>query len=304
MNCKICKAQAVVSLRSHNAAFCADCFRDFFSRQVQRGIRGHGAGELFSPQEKVLVALSGGKDSLALMLELKLLGYSVCGLFIDLAIPNSSREARAWVEKFCQKHGLELRVIDLAEEGLAIPLVKKRLKRPVCSVCGKIKRHYFNRAALDGGFAALATGHNLDDETARLLSNTLRWDKAYLLVQGPLLAAKKGFVRKVKPLWRLTEFETANYAFITGIEHHCAPCPYSQGASFSILKGLLQELERAMPGRKLDFYQAFLERGRKAFAPLDACDDEQLRPCAECGSPTSADQLCGVCRIRLALAKK
>lgn len=297
MKCKICKATAVVSLRSHHAAFCADCFLKFFARQVERGIRSQ---QLFTHDDRILVALSGGKDSLALMLELSRQNYNVTGLHIDLAIPGSSAIARTTVERFCAKHGLPLIVKDLAAEGMAIPDVKKCLHRPICSACGKIKRYWFNKLALDGGFTALATGHNLNDEIARLFSNTLRWDTAYLSDQGPLLEGENGFARKVKPLWRLTEFETANYAFLMGIEHYHAPCPYSAGASFTFYKQLWQQLEEAMPGRKLDFYQGFLHRGRPAFARAEAEQGESVRPCIRCGYPSSSD-VCGICRIRDAL---
>ncbi|MBQ3059201.1 MAG: adenine nucleotide alpha hydrolase family protein [Desulfovibrio sp.] len=298
MKCKICKSTAVVALKSHNAGFCARCYKDFFARQVARGIESQ---KLFTREERILVALSGGKDSLALMLELARQDYDVTGLHIDLGIPGASAGARGVVERFCSKHGLKLMVRDMAAEGLPIPAVKARLNRPVCSACGKIKRHFFNKTALDEGFDALATGHNLDDEVARLFSNTLRWDTAYLSDQGPMLAGERGFARKVKPLWRLTEFETANYAFLMGIEHHYAPCPYSPGASFTTLKGLLQRLEAAMPGRKLDFYQGFLKRGRPVFARREAEEGIALNPCTLCGYPTSSGDLCGVCRIRAAL---
>lgn len=295
MKCKICGAQAAVALKSHNAAFCDKCYLDFFRRQIIRGIEGQ---KLFSKDEKILVALSGGKDSLALMLELSELGYNVSGLFIDLAIPESSVKARSLVEKFCSQYSLDLHIVDLAREGLAIPLVKKNLRRPVCSACGKIKRHYFNLMAVRGGYDALATGHNLDDEVSRLFSNTLRWDTAYLSDQGPRLEAEEGFARKVKPLWRLGEFETANYAFLRNIDHHMEGCPYSGGASFSQLKCVLQKLENAMPGKKLDFYQGFLARGREIFNMAEKTGGKKLTPCAECGSPTSSGELCGVCRIR------
>ncbi|MBQ9453006.1 MAG: adenine nucleotide alpha hydrolase family protein [Desulfovibrio sp.] len=298
MKCKICKANAVVALRSHNAAFCGPCYKAFFARQVIRGIESQ---KLFTHEEKILVALSGGKDSLSLMLELARQGYDVTGLHIDLGIPGSSAAARGVVERFCATHDFRLIIRETGAEGLPIPLLKERLHRPICSVCGKIKRYIFNRVALEGGFDALATGHNLDDEVARLFSNTLRWDSAYLSDQGPRLEGECGFARKVKPLWRLTEFETANYAFLMGIEHHYAPCPYSPGASFTTLKGILQRLEAAMPGRKLDFYQGFLQRGRSAFARCIAEKGMELAPCVECGYPTSSGDLCGVCRIRAAL---
>ncbi len=302
MKCTRCKDIAIIALPSHNAAFCETCFLDFFSRQVEKGIKASPLhkGPLFTHSDKLLVALSGGKDSLALMLELSLQGYNVTGLHIDLSIGSSSYKARQVVERFCNKHELKLIVKEMEEEGLPIPKVKARLKRPICSACGKIKRYYFNKTARDLGFTALATGHNLDDEVARLFSNTIRWDRAYLSDQAPLLEDTEGFGRKVKPLWRLGEFETANYAFLKGIENHHAPCPYSSGASFTKLKNLWVDLEEAMPGRKLDFYQGFLERGRPIFSEYEKENGAVLEPCTECSYPTSAG-VCGVCRIKEAL---
>ena len=300
MKCTRCKSTAVVALPSHNSGFCESCYLDFFTGQVEKGIRRQS---LFTHEDRILVALSGGKDSLALMLELSRLGYDVTGLHIDLAIPGSSEQARAAVEAFCARHGFALQVKEMAAEGLAIPLVKARLHRPVCSACGKIKRHYFNKVALEQGFTALATGHNLDDEVARLFSNTLRWDVSYLSDQGPALEAEQGhggFARKVKPLWRLSEFETANYAFLRGIDYHFAPCPYSKGASFTFHKKVWADIEEHMPGRKLDFYQGFLERGRPVFAREAESRGVELRPCAVCAMPTS-QEICGVCRIREAV---
>lgn len=300
MKCTRCKAPAVVALPSHNAAFCPDCYLDFFSRQVEKGIKKGDSEPLFTHADKILVAVSGGKDSLALMLELAKQGYNITGLHIDLDIGESSRAARRLVEAFCAKHNLPLQVLETAKEGLPIPLVKERLKRPICSACGKIKRHYFNKAALQGDFNVLATGHNLDDEIARLFSNVLRWDASYLGEQGPLLKAENGFARKVKPLWRLSEFETANYAFLQNIDYHTIPCPFSSGASFTTHKQLWAGLEEAMPGKKLSFYLEFLENGRKYFAKEHREGEAALRPCTSCGYPTSAE-VCGVCRIKEAV---
>ena len=107
---------------SHNAGFCRDCFLKFFTRQVERAIHGE---KLFTHEDRILVALSGGKDSLALMLELSRQGYDVTGLHIDLAIPGSSAAARRVVERFCAKHELPLIIKDMQAEGLPIPKVKK-----------------------------------------------------------------------------------------------------------------------------------------------------------------------------------
>ncbi|MBQ7606685.1 MAG: adenine nucleotide alpha hydrolase family protein [Desulfovibrionaceae bacterium] len=293
MLCRICKREACVALKSHNTAFCSDCFLQFFSRQVERGIEKEG---LLTRDDKILVALSGGKDSLSLMLELSRQGYAVTGFHLDLGIPNSSEKAREAVQAVCEKEKLPLVVESLATHDLAIPDVAAHIRRPICSACGTIKRYFFNRKAVELGMTVLATGHNLDDEVARLLSNTLRWDKSYLASQGPNLPAENGFVRKVKPLWRLTEFEIANYAFLQGIHNVYTTCPYSHGASFSVLKGLMQRLEEKMPGRKIDFYQGFLERGRPHFTANK--ETPPITPCPACSCPSSAEGLCSVCRMK------
>lgn len=297
MKCSRCKKLACVALPSHHAGFCKECYPLFFTKQVETAIRRE---KMFTRDERILVALSGGKDSLALMLELKLQGYNVTGLHIDLGIPDSSWKARQKVENFCDKQDLNLQVLEMEKEGLPIPDVKKHINRPVCAVCGKIKRHHFNRIAREGGYDALATGHNLDDEVARLFANTLRWDAAYLSDQGPNLPADDGFVRKVKPLFRLSEFETANYAFLKGIEIHSDPCPYASGASFTNHKELWGELEYRSPGQKFQFYHGFLRNGKPAFAKQQEKSGDHLSPCMECNSPTSVGT-CSVCRIKTAI---
>lgn len=298
MKCRRCKEPAQVALPSHNTAFCPDCFFLFYLRQVERAIKDHA---MLALGDRVLVALSGGKDSLALMVALSELGYNVSGLHVSLGIPGSSEEALRTVTTFCEERGFPLTVVDTPSLGLAIPEVKTRLRRPVCAACGKIKRHYFNQAALEGGYDAVATGHNLDDETARLFANTIRWDPDYLAGQGPYLPAADGFPRKVKPLYRLGEYENACFAFLKGITYATSACPYSQGASFTGHKALLETLELRSPGAKIAFYDGFLARGRPAFEHMREASPRPLVPCAQCGAPTN-ESPCGVCRIRALLA--
>lgn len=293
MKCRRCGEQAQVALPSHHTGFCPDCFKIYFLRQIERAVHDH---RLFDEDDRILLAVSGGKDSLGLLLALKELEYSVTALHIDLAIPVSSESARSTVEAFCALHGVPLHVVETAACGLPIPTVKRTVNRPVCSVCGKIKRHYFNRFAYENGYGVLATGHNLDDEVARLFANTLRWDPAYLAGQGPARPAEGKFVRKVKPLCRLTEYETAVWCFLNGIDHVLAPCPYSGGASFTGHKKLIAELEERSPGVKMQFYGHFLTNGKPAFQAYTA-QSPPLGECAECGFPTSGE-VCGVCRIR------
>jgi uncharacterized protein (TIGR00269 family) len=293
MKCKRCHVPAVVALPSHHTAFCRECFLVFARRLVERAIKEH---DMFTFEDRILIAISGGKDSLALSWMLKDMGYSIEGLHIDLGIPESSPIARDHTERFCAKHDIPLHVIETASMGLAMCDVKKRVKRPICSVCGQTKRYLFNRFAMDNGFTALATGHNLDDETSRLFANVMRWDVEYLSDQGPVMPAEGGFAKKVKPLFRMSEFETANLCFLAGIDYGYAPCPYSSKASFPIYKKLLSDLEDIQPGRKIRFYDGFLKDGRPGFAPRGETT-VSIEPCTSCGYPTSAGE-CGFCRLK------
>ena len=293
MKCKRCGQQAEVELPSHNVAFCRDCFFVFFQRQVEKAIK---KWQMFKPHEHILVAVSGGKDSLALWDILVKLGYRVSGLFVDLKIEGFSEKAREKVEKFAHQRQVHLIILDLAEEGIAIPWVVKYTRKTPCSICGQIKRYYFNHIAYKNKFQVLATGHNLDDEASRLLANVLRWQMPYLIEQSPILPSVYGFAKKVKPLYRLGEYETAAYAFLRGIDYFAGSCPYSKGATFLRYKQYMNQLELEFPGTKLDFYEGFL----KKIVPLfqsSVKKNQDLHLCPECGYPTIAPQ-CGICQLK------
>jgi uncharacterized protein (TIGR00269 family) len=252
-----------------------------------------------SRRDRILVCVSGGKDSLALWDLLLRLGYRAEGLYIDLGIEDYSRRSREKVEAFVQGRGLELRVVSLEEEGFPIPELARRNRRAECSVCGTVKRHYFNRVAAEGGYDVVATGHNLDDEAGRLLGNLLHWQWEYLSKQSPVLpGVGEALVKKVEPLCRLTERETAAYALLRGIDYQLEECPMSRGATSLKYKEVLNLLEDWMPGTKAAFYQGFLKnseifRRETDQAPLESPSSFR---CSQCGQPSLAE-ICNFCRL-------
>jgi len=304
MKCKRCRrAAAAVELPSHHAAFCPDCFFVFFHRQVREGIRRF---RLFSPGDRVLVCVSGGKDSLVLWDVLMEMGYETEGLYIDLGIPGYSGRSREKVEAFARSRGRTPIIVDLVREGVPIPEAARCVRMHECSVCGTVKRYFFNRVAADGNFDVVATGHNLDDEAARLLGNVLHWQRDHLARQHPHLpAAGDGLVRKVKPLWRVTEMETAAYGFLKEIDYVTEECPMSEDATSLVYKEALSLIEEKMPGSRIVFYQGFLDASNPLRHPPDGeaqrATEEDCggapRPCASCGAPTHAE-VCSFCRIR------
>lgn len=293
MKCTRCRAPAEVQLRAHNAGFCRPCYLFFFRRQVERAI---AAERMFAKADRLLVAVSGGKDSLALWDVLADLGYDTTGLYLGLGIGTYSERSHEKTVAFAGARGLPLRVVALeAEEaGLAVPAVAQVTRRVPCSACGTMKRHYFDAAAYEGGFDVLVTGHNLDDEAARLLGNVLHWQKDHLARQRPvLLPTHPKFVRKVKPLYLTSEYETAVYAFMRGIDYIVDECPNAAGASQLVYKDTLNRLETASPGTKLAFVKEFLRTAQPAFAEVER---QEPGACEVCGMPAYGT-VCSFCNL-------
>ena len=292
MRCRRCSGPAVIEVRRNNSAFCKGCFVVVVREQVRKAIRRF---DMLGPRDRVLVAVSGGKDSLALWDILLELGYDASGLYLGLGIGDYSDRSGEITRGFASERGADLIEVDLADDfGFDIPTAGAKGSRSTCAVCGLSKRYVFNRAALDGGFDVVATGHNLDDEAANLLGNTLRWNVEYIARQSPSLPAKPGMVKKVKPLHRLSELETAAYAFLRGIDYVVEECPLVAGNTQLRYKEALNAIETTSPGAKAQFFLGYLDRGRPLFREADTAD---LLPCERCDQPTTG-RFCAFCRAR------
>jgi uncharacterized protein (TIGR00269 family) len=292
--CRRCRQSAVIELRRHNAAFCQPCFLKYFHDQVRRAIEDF---DMFGPEDRVLVAVSGGKDSLALWNVLLELGYRATGMYLGLGIGDYSDRSGEAAHRFAESRRADLLHVDLREQyGFDIPIAAKRGSRSTCSVCGLSKRYIFNRVALDHGFDVVATGHNLDDEAATLLGNTLRWKTEYMARQYPRLSGREGLLKKVKPLHRLSERETAAYAFLQGIDYVVEECPLVAGNTQLKYKDALNHLEAGSPGVKASFYLGYLDRAASRFRD-EAAGDGDLIACERCGQPTTG-RFCAFCRAR------
>ncbi len=293
MKCKRCQGRAEVQLRAHNAAFCRPCFLFFFERQVERTIR---KDRMLAAGQSVLVAVSGGKDSLALWHVLTAQGYPTTGLHLSLGIGQYSAGSRAKTEAFAAARGLPLVVKELRdlEEDVSIPAVTAFTNRRPCAACGVVKRHLFDTVALEHGVDVLATGHNLDDEAARLLGNVLHWQREYLAKQQPVLRPTHAkFVTKIRPFYLVSELETAVYAFFRGIDYVVDECPNSVGATQLTYKALLNRLEDEMPGTKRTFVREFQRTVQPAFAAVAQSPPTE---CSECGMPAFG-ATCSYCSL-------
>jgi len=314
MKCKVCRGHAVVDVRRHNAGFCPDHFIEHIHGQVAKAIKEF---DMFSTADRLLIAVSGGKDSLAIWDILIELGYDTTGFYLDLGIGGYSTRSKEASIRFAEQRDAKLLVRSLHEEhGFTVPELSKLTGRVPCSGCGLNKRYEFNRAALEEGFDILVTGHNLDDEVATLFGNVLHWNTDMLGRQAPVLAervlgsgpdARTAFVKKVKPLVRVAERESAAYALLRGIDYIVEECPMVEGNTQHRYKEAITLIEEASPGTKSQMYFGFLKKAADRFKEDDG--PTELVACVECGAPTVAydrdEPRCSFCNTKsLALRRK
>ena len=307
MKCKVCREHAAVDIRRHNAAFCAPHFIEHVRSQVAKTIKEF---VMFRPSDRLLIAVSGGKDSLALWDILLDLGYDVTGFYLGLGIGDYSGRSEDAARAYAARRGATLRVRSLREEhGYSVPELARLTGRVPCSGCGLNKRYEFNRIAVEEGFDVLVTGHNLDDEVATLFGNVLHWNTDMLGRQGPVLEERSlggsgesvtALVRKVKPLVRVAERETAAYAVLKGIDYIVEECPLVAGNTQHRYKEAIDLIEEGSPGTKHQMYFGFLKRASSKFTAESA--PAEVVACSSCGAPTvaagTAAPMCSFCKTK------
>jgi tRNA(Ile)-lysidine synthase TilS/MesJ len=243
-------------------------------RMVSETIGEYG---LISEGDKVIVALSGGKDSTSILYILKELGYDVHGLMIDLYLGEWSDVHRENMVRFCGEMGVPLTVVDLKEElGQGICFIKAVLKKRKgltgCAVCGVVKRWVLNKWARKLGGDKLVTGHNLDDEAQNVLMNYLKGNVALGVRSAPMTGEGNvgGFVQRVKPLFFVPE----------------SKCPCAFGTYRVETRDWMSGLSDR---EKLKIVEGFMGLDLKV-------DGKELRGCVECGEPSSGE-VCNFCGI-------
>ena len=88
--CRVCREPAIIDLPRHNANFCAAHLLQLCRRQVEKAIADH---DMLSKDDKILLAVSGGKDTLAVWDILLELGYLADRLYLGLGIGKYSYES-------------------------------------------------------------------------------------------------------------------------------------------------------------------------------------------------------------------
>jgi tRNA(Ile)-lysidine synthase len=160
---------------------------------------------LLEPQETVLAAVSGGSDSLCLLLVLRELGFTVRAAHFDHGLrPESARDAES-VKHFAQALGIDFHV----ERGDVRQ--RARQKRMTLEEAARDLRYDFLlRTAADCRATAIAIGHTADDQAETVLMHLLRGSGLQGL-RGIRPEAFSRGLRIIRPLLRLTHEQTVEY---------------------------------------------------------------------------------------------
>ena len=298
--CDKCGEKAAITLAYGPHRFCEKHFSSFFEARFRKTIRKY---KLFRPREKLLVALSGGKDSVV-TLHLLHKFYSksnpIEALIINEGVGGYRDLAVGAAAKNCEKLGVDYRIVSFEEEfGITndelMPLI---LKNPglggTCAFCGAMRRSLMNRYAKEMKAKRLVTGHNLDDEAQSVVMNVFNndYDKFVRAGAGAGEAAW-GFVKRIKPLYETPEKEVLAYASFNGIRHYSEECcPYSWTAKRNEFREMLDDFEKRFPGTKYSIVRFF--ESAKSKLPKKKGEKRDLAACGRCGEPTERE-LCGAC---------
>ncbi len=307
--CRVCGGKAWVYLPWTNSWFCRKHFIEYFERKVWRTFTKYVPRK----HRKILLAVSGGKDSVSLLYSLapRLIdnGYEATILYIDLGIKGYSEYGREIVVKHTDKLGIDHIIYSLdREHGFTIDMVaekvlKKILKKPICSICGIVKRYLYNYIAYRHGYDLIVTGHTLNDVYAYMLSDLGNGDIEDLVKLKPYIPERNSLVARAKPLMFNYEYENTLYVEARGIEYLKQTCPYKLvGKKHPLIdsyKKQLIELEKKHPGIGLMFLRNMVD---KIFPNIIYDREDRLKKCSLCGMPSKTDP-CSFCRLKQYMLK-
>ncbi|MCB9741186.1 MAG: tRNA 2-thiocytidine(32) synthetase TtcA [Alphaproteobacteria bacterium] len=202
---------------------------------------------LIEAGDRIMVGISGGKDSYALMwllAELQRrapLEFSIVGVNLDQGHPGFPAHV---IEGWFQEHGFEYKM--LQRDTYSVVLEKIPEGRTYCSLCSRLRRGILYTAAEELGCNKIALGHHRDDLIETVMLNLLY--SGQLKTMPPKLYADDGRNVVIRPLAYAPEEEIAEYARRMAFPVvPCDLCGSQENLQRQQVKALLAQLQAANP---------------------------------------------------------
>ncbi|NMC10538.1 MAG: tRNA 2-thiocytidine biosynthesis protein TtcA, partial [Methanothrix sp.] len=178
MICSKCDGMAIITQRNSGLHLCQGHFVEDFEQRVAETIKKNA---MVCDGERIAVAVSGGKDSTALLLSLHkiLAGANVelVAITVDEGIAGYRDDTIKAAKKIVEQLKIEHEIISFREEyGYDLDEMVRGENVPPCTFCGVFRKSALNRAAKRLQVTKVATGHNLDDEVQSIMMNYLKGD--------------------------------------------------------------------------------------------------------------------------------
>jgi uncharacterized protein (TIGR00269 family) len=267
-----------------------------FNRYIQDNVRKTVKDyKLLEKNEKIAIALSGGKDSILTLHILNDLkneyNLDLVAITIDEGISGYRNEGVEAARKNAE--ALEINLIEKSffeEFNFKLDDIFSFYKS-ACIPCGVFRRYLLNKTAYEVGASKIATGHNLDDEIQSFLMTFARADFKRFSKFGPKLdTIHPKLIPRIKPLWNVSEKDVGTWAVSNNIDVHFAECPYSHMSARSKIKEFLNKMESERKGIKINILKSFNKTLQLEKKPI------KLYECEKCGEP-SAINICKACEM-------
>ena len=298
--CSKCGKPAVYLRRYTSEYLCGACLVQTTIDRVRKTINKH---KMLHDNDRIVVAISGGKDSAVLLhilhnIESAYPSSEIFPVTIDEGIHGYRNEALESARELSRSLDLNLEVVSFKELiGYSLDEIVKRRKSDslgACSYCGVFRRRALNTAAQNLEADVVATGHNLDDEVQTVLMNILRGDGARIArTNVPREIAVEGFVPRIKPIIEITERDVVAYAHFAKLPYHDVPCPYAEEAYRNDIRSFLNDMEYKRPGTLLATLRSS-EAMTMAFRQIPT--KWEFTRCEKCNAP-SPSKLCKACEM-------
>lgn len=245
-----------------------------------------------SKKEKILVAVSGGKDSSVTAYLLHKFRYNIEAIHINLGMGIYSEKCLNAVEKLCENLKIKLHVYDIKKEmGKTMPEIfkSKDKKSNNCFLCGVIKKWILNKKARELKADKIATGHNFNDELETFLINIFKGSLKLSANSGPILKTKdKKFTIRIKPLFFIDKKRIEDYIKKLNIKYVRGTCPYRKETYRVEARHFIKKLSDK---EKENLMKNLLELAKKIKK-----DESEIKYCKICKEP-SRKEICKKCEL-------